>query len=517
MSQIVQQGQINTTALVVPDLYVQIIPPAISQLNGVPSNVLGIVGTAPWGPVGAPVVFGNMAQYWQNFGNIQNRKYDMGTAVAAAVLQGANNFRGVRVTDGTDTAATATLKDATSAIGLTLTSTYTGSLANGDIVTIAIGTQANSWKLVLARPGMTPEVFDNIGGGASPVVGAALWAALANAVNHGVAGIRGPSGLMVAAVGPSTAAPVVSAATLAGGADGATTINGTVLLGVDGNTRKGMYALRSAGCAVAVLTDCDDSTTYAAQIAFGLSEGIDMIAVTPAGDTPANAATTKSTAGIDAYDLKLLLGDWVYWNDTVNGLVRMISPQGFVAGLLANLAPQYSALNKPISGIVGTQRSYANNPYSSAELQVLGQAGVDVIANPCPGGSFFGCRFGHNSSSNAAINGDNYTRMTNYLGATFAAGMGQFVGRLQSTQQNDPTRRGVNATLSNFLQNMQQQGQIDSFSVQCDLNNNPPSRIAAGYLQADVAVKYLSVVEKFLVNLQGGQTVSVTKVSTQYP
>jgi len=516
MSQIVQQGQINTTALVVPDLYVQIVPPAVSQLNGVPSNVLGIVGTAQWGPVGAPVVFGSMAQYWQNFGNIQNRKYDMGTAAAAAVLQGANNFRGVRVTDGTDTSATATIKDGAAAIGLTFTSKYTGSLANGDTVTIATGTQANSWKLVLARPGMTPEVFDNIGGGSTPLVGAALWAALANAVNNGVAGQRSASGLMVAATGPSTAVPVASTATLAGGNDGATTITGSVLLGTDGNTRKGMYALRNTGCAVAILADCDDSTTYAAQIAYGLSEGTDMIGVTPAGDTPANAATTKSTAGIDNYAFKLLLGDWVYWNDTVNGLVRMISPQGFVAGELVNLAPQYSALNKQLYGIVGTQRSYANNPYSAAELQVLGQAGIDVIANPCPGGSFFGCRFGHNSSSNAAINGDNYTRMTNYLAATFAAGMGLFVGRLQSTQQNDPTRRGVTATLGNFLQNMQQQNQIDSFSVQCDLNNNPPSRIAAGYLQADVVVKYLSVVEKFLVNLQGGQTVSVTKVSTQY-
>lgn len=51
---IVQQGSINTTALVVPDLYVQIVPPQNLVLNGVPTNILGVVGTASWGPVNQP-------------------------------------------------------------------------------------------------------------------------------------------------------------------------------------------------------------------------------------------------------------------------------------------------------------------------------------------------------------------------------------------------------------------------------------------------------------------------------
>ena len=46
---IVQQGSVNTTALVVPDLYVQIVPPQNLVLNGVPTNVVGVVGTASWG------------------------------------------------------------------------------------------------------------------------------------------------------------------------------------------------------------------------------------------------------------------------------------------------------------------------------------------------------------------------------------------------------------------------------------------------------------------------------------
>ena len=102
---IVQQGSINTTALVVPDLYVQIVPPQNLVLNGVPTDVVGVVGTASWGPVGHPVIVATMADYAYNFGPIVARKYDMGTQVATAVQQGAANFRCVRVTDGTDTAA----------------------------------------------------------------------------------------------------------------------------------------------------------------------------------------------------------------------------------------------------------------------------------------------------------------------------------------------------------------------------------------------------------------------------
>src|SRR5580658_8907713 len=101
---IVQQGSINTTALVVPDLYVQIVPPQNLVLNGVPTNVIGVVGTAMWGPVNQPVVLGTMAEFAANFGALQPRKYDMGTQVAIAVQQGAQAFRCVRVTDGADVA-----------------------------------------------------------------------------------------------------------------------------------------------------------------------------------------------------------------------------------------------------------------------------------------------------------------------------------------------------------------------------------------------------------------------------
>ncbi len=84
---IIQQGSVNTTALVVPDLYVQIVPPQNLIVNGVPTDTVGMVGTASWGPTNQPVIVGSMAEYASSFGPIVARTGDMGTQLATAVQQ----------------------------------------------------------------------------------------------------------------------------------------------------------------------------------------------------------------------------------------------------------------------------------------------------------------------------------------------------------------------------------------------------------------------------------------------
>lgn len=504
---IIQQGSVNTTALYVPDTYIQVMPPSENFLNGVPTNGLGIVGTAQWGPTNAPTTMGSIADYVQKFGNIIARKFDGGTAVWAAALNGANNITFVRVTDGTDTSASATI----GTNGLTVTGKYTGSLGNNLSVALAAGSKASTWRVTVSMPGLVPEVFDNIGSG---LTGNALWVAIASAINNGVSGIRTASDLIVATAGASTSAPVAVSVNLAGGTDGASGVTATHLLGQDTLPRKGMYALRKTGVANAFLADCDDSTTYTNQVAFGLSEGIYMVGVRPAGDSISAAIAAKSAAGIDSYAFRLMHGDWIYFNDTANNQVRLISPQGFIAGRLSALAPQESALNKPLYGIVATQRSQQNLPYTQADLQLLAQAGIDVITNPIPAGDSFGSRIGCNTSSNAVINGDNYPRLTNYIAQTLDKGMGIYIGKLQSPK----ARSDATGTINTFLMNMWQQGMIGDvndaqkvpFSIQLDSSNNPSSRVALGYMQIDVRITYLSVITKLIINVEGGQSVKIT-------
>ena len=49
------------------------------------------------------------------------------------------------------------------------------------------------------------------------------------------------------------------------------------------------------------------------------------------------------------------------------------------------------------------------------------------------------------------------------------------------------------------------------FGVICDTSNNPPERTALGYVQSDAQVQYQAINERFVVNLEGGQTVQVTR------
>lgn len=410
---------------------------------------------------------------------------------------------------GTVSAATL-LGGTANTAGFTLSSLYTGSGANGDTWALSAGTKVGTWKLVLTHLGNVPEIYDNLGYG---LTGTALWAAIAAAVIAGNGQLRGPSTSFSAVAGGSSTAPTVSNGALAGGTDGATTINGTVLLGVDTIPRKGMYAMRSQGISVAALCDCDDWTTYSTQLAFGLAEGIYMCAVTPLGDSPANAVAVKTAAGIDSYAFRLSLGDWILLNDTINGVQRWVSPQGYLVGKLANLSPEQSCLNKPLYGIVTTQKNQFGNVYSDADLQLLSTNGIDVVTNPIPAGNVFGSRVGRNTSSNAVIHGDNYTRMTNYIAATINAGMGIFVGKLQGSSPTDTTRLQAKATLDAYGQNLVSANMLDDWYTVLDLSNNPANMIALGYMQAYVRAKYLAVVEFFLISVEGGQSVTITRSS----
>lgn len=505
---VVQQGSTNLTALVVPNIYLVIVPPPI-LLNGIPSNIVGMVGSAQWGPVGLPITCSGANDFVAAFGSIQNRKNDLGTAVFAAIQQGAANFRCIRVTDTTDAASTIVVL--TNCI--TFNAAWTGTLGNSITVQIATGSKASSFRAIVGVPGYTPEVFDNIVGS-----GNTFWVNLAAAINSGTTAQRQQSNLITAVAGVGTTAPSLATYTLAGGTDGAGSVTSSMMLGSDTIPRKGMYALRNQKCSVAVLADMDDSTQWTVVDAFGLSEGIYMVQVLPAGTSIATAVSSKNSAGLDSYGTKLMHGDWIYWSDPVNNILRLISPQGFTAGKLATLSPEQSTLNKPMNGVVGSQKSGVPGvglvqTYSDADLQTLFLAGIDVITNPLPYGYVWGVRDGCNSSSNASINGDNYTRLTNYIAATLAGGMGKYIGQLI----NISLFRNVRTTLLSFLANMFQQGQLGSldgktvpYTVICDTTNNPPTRTALGYLQCDVVVQYQAINKFTIVNLQGGQTVTIT-------
>lgn len=161
---IYQNGQLNLAGQMAPGLYVQVVqPPPVVQ--GVATNGLGLVGVASWGPVNSPVGVGSPQMASLTLGPVTVRKYDLATAISVAFGLGQTNNTCVRVTDGTDTAATGAIKDGSAATGATLTGLYTGSLGNMLNATMAAGTQPNTYKLSLNLPGLLFETYDNLGVG----------------------------------------------------------------------------------------------------------------------------------------------------------------------------------------------------------------------------------------------------------------------------------------------------------------------------------------------------------------
>lgn len=127
-------GQVNISGLSVPDAVVQIVPPQF-LFNGVSTNICGEVGTASWGPVNLAMTFGGYSEYASIFGPTINRLNDMGGHVILAQAQGAGFFSGVRVTDGTDLAASATVQSV-GAIQATDAVTFASNPAAATTVTI---------------------------------------------------------------------------------------------------------------------------------------------------------------------------------------------------------------------------------------------------------------------------------------------------------------------------------------------------------------------------------------------
>jgi hypothetical protein len=127
-------GQVNVSGMKVPQTLVQIVPPQF-LFNGVQTNVVGLVGTASWGPVDLAQPFGSYAEYVTIFGPTINRYNDLGGAVILAQAQGAAYFAASRVTDGTDTAASGTVL-ATGGAQATGTVTYTTNPTASSTVTL---------------------------------------------------------------------------------------------------------------------------------------------------------------------------------------------------------------------------------------------------------------------------------------------------------------------------------------------------------------------------------------------
>jgi hypothetical protein len=111
-------GQQNLAALTVPGVYGDIILPT-PMLLGTPTNLEGLVGVGSWGPLNSIIPGSKSNDVVLSVGPPVIRSYDLATYVAASSqIGGAIGYLMIRVSDGSDTAASAAVQSgATNATG----------------------------------------------------------------------------------------------------------------------------------------------------------------------------------------------------------------------------------------------------------------------------------------------------------------------------------------------------------------------------------------------------------------
>lgn len=532
MGVIFNQGNLNVAALQAPGSYIKIVPPP-SYVQGVPTDVFAILGTASWGPVGKPVLAGGIPDTKRNFGGINSVSpgdpHDLCRAATIAfqqnISQASNEGYLVRISDGSDDPATVTLQDGqgTPANGIAITAIFTGIDGNQISLNIQAGSLPNCFNVTLVPfKGARPEYYTNIPGVAGTAA-SPFWTNLLNAINSGQNNVRGKSQLVVASTASTTAQnPVIGTYTLSGGTDGRG-VDSADFIGTDGNTGAGtgIYSLRGLPKPPGIiwLAGFTDHTEFTAIQAFVDSEAMLSLFSFPTGTDSATAVTGKQSYGIDDPNC-LYCKDWVYWQDTTNGVLSLVDPASFIGGMISCLSPEQSPGNKPVYGVVGTERfsPYSGDePYSLSETGLLASNGILFIAKPIPRGNTWGLPHGKNSSSNPVTAPIEYSRMINYLARELSAAMGLFVDELQTQRANDPLRAAVKLELDTLLGNLKTLGQIDDFYTVCDLTNNSPQTIQQHYLFADVYVRFLASADFIVISLEGGTTVVTVNVTLPTP
>lgn len=302
-------GQNLTSINGVPGIYVNVQSP-FPSISTVPSNVIGIVGAANYGPVNSPITT-DFQNGILTFGKPNNALHDMMTQAYTANLQGANSFTFVRVTDGTDSASNALIFDTSTPTpysGCGFSALYTGAGGNDIFAYITQGssytTVVPTWKVSIFMANGTPETFDNIGG-----TGSAIWSNLVNAINNGQSLTRGPSKLVLAVLntgvtqvtinnpGSYTTIPsltVVGTGTNALLQTKMQAINATVVAGGTGYTTGDVLTVVGGSHAI--------TTTLQVNSVGGLGEVLTAIVLVQGSYTalPSNPATTAGGTGTGA-------------------------------------------------------------------------------------------------------------------------------------------------------------------------------------------------------------------------
>lgn len=537
------------TQQLVPNVYVNILPPLQALNPYINTSLNGFVGVANWGLVDTPVFCDDGASIIYNFGNdtVGATTSGLNASLVEEMITALNedgNSVGVRVTDGTDTPAVINMPDTASGTLIIFTARMTGSLPMGNPATntVAAGVRIDAigppsqflYRVTIFFPGQAPIIYNNIRGsigfgGQGSYSAVTLKNNIVAAVN-GTAPNTQANPYFQAAAGSSTAQPLLATVTNptnGSGTDGTLGVTTSILIGADSETgaRTGLYALRGTGAFHACICGCTDLSQAQTLSTFCSSEGIALGFLTvPKGTSDQGAVSLRATNAAGQSNL-CLVKDFIYTYDSVLQTYRFVSPIGKAMGIIGLLPPSESPINQPYNttalgaaGVLSTEQTQ-NGPRSTDELGYLLSNGFICITNQIPlNNDTYGIGWdvtasGDPATSNGAGVYIPVQRMNVFLAQAIQDIGAPFIGQPQSLSANDPTRANISAAFNNFFTGLKPVGgkaMIDSYKVTCDLTNNNAANIAAGICNVMILVRYLGIVRVLYIQLQAGTNVVIT-------
>lgn len=506
----------NLNNLIVDDQYFMDVP-VVQGPSNVPTGNIGLLGTFSRGPVNTPVLVTSYQDAIKKFNNVDTAFTLTGPIGLRTVFQQGNaNVYVVRVQSSTTPAANATvaLKDtqATPGTVMTLNAFTPGTWGNSLTVTVSAGTKANTFKVQLVY-GSESETWDNliIQQPATPIQGAVLASAVFGT------GSTGGQSLLSYATFPGTAntnAWATGTFTMSGGTDGAPTASSDYVGSNTGGTKTGLYALDSSPVNYVFCAEQTDASINSALQTNAAN-------ITQSGGTPRKAivAVPRSTQAsglqtlIAALDSDRIIPTWLFQQvyDPVTNQNQVVSPLGFMAGLLAQLKPHQTPSNKQIFGTLGVDPNMIIGP---SDIATAMQAHCNIIGVRTPAFSK-GVMGGWTASQTAGDSQQLYVRaMKDYIDSLVFTIGGQYV----DAPITPDLWRQIKQSVDNILYPMKKpttaaDQMIADYKITCDSSNNPSNVTQQNMVVCDYAVKLLNINRWLIFRTQISPGVVITSTS----
>lgn len=457
-------------------------------------GVVGVVGQAIRGPVGVPTRVGSLADFTRLFGGYHAAQGGEGYMFMYNLFRsGASVVDFVRITDGNEKAATATVNGSSYKLtspgtwGNSVTLKVSASSVAGFVdLVFSYGKESYSYKSVTFTDSASDSYIGNVLNASAQVD---------NFVQLVSAGVANPN---------------VGTYTFSGGSNG--TVEGVSLLdsafvGVNDevNGLSGLVALEAdEEVEIVVCTRANQTVNEALKNHCSLTSVTPRMAVC-APELGTSVSALKTFMATFNTDRCVMTYPFLQILNPNNNKKEYHSPVAFYAGLLSTLSYHISPSRQSIQGVIGTERALTRS-----DVDQLSKARVSPIT--LLSGFGFVVRNGYNCSNEPSKANVTRRRAVNFFAKTFETGLQQFVSR----PHTQSLRFEVVSSLNSLIQNEVAMGKIGrvnggkAFAVKCDSENNPDSSVQQGKLIVDVQISLWSPADFINVTLD----VSEAKVLT---